>query len=418
MLTLTQSTWALNQAAALHQLNAFVDQGGAGVLYAQLRNSDLGTGKHQHVSRLSPYLSCRLLLETQVLRTVLKKESPITAEKFIQEICWRTYWKGWLQHNPKVWDRYCADLEELQKLAPVLQKKLSQARAGTTGLECFDVWVLELTSTGYLHNHARMWFASIWIFTLKLPWQLGAQFFMQHLIDADAASNTLSWRWVAGLHTVGKHYVAKADNIARYTNGRFNPHGLLNENAVALTEQNQFGNDQLKSVRHLQSPIPFHKQASVQSGVLILHGADLSPEHELGIEQLDAVFWIKSLDPTSDGSSNSLVANFAQDVMADTLQRLRAQYHLREDQIVAVDSPSTLVATVLQYPQYLSAIMFTAVMPIGLLRDQLEPSLQALKAKGHDVRQLTRQWDDIAWPHAQRGYFAFKARIPQLLGTL
>ena len=50
-----------------------------------------------------------------------------------------------------------------------------------------------------MHNHVRMWFASIWIFTLNLPWQLGADFFMQHLLDGDPASNTLSWRWVAGI---------------------------------------------------------------------------------------------------------------------------------------------------------------------------------------------------------------------------
>ena len=43
-----------------------------------------------------------------------------------------------------------------------------------------------------------MWFASIWIFTLKLPWQKGAEFFLRELYDGDAASNTLSWRWVAG----------------------------------------------------------------------------------------------------------------------------------------------------------------------------------------------------------------------------
>ena len=94
---------------------------------------------------------------------------------------------------------------------------------GETGIECFDAWSAELCETGYLHNHARMWFASIWIFTLKLPWRLGADFFYRHLLDGDAASNTLSWRWVAGLHTRGKPYAARADNIATYSGGRFTP---------------------------------------------------------------------------------------------------------------------------------------------------------------------------------------------------
>ena len=85
----------------------------------------------------------------------------------------------------------------------------------------------ELRTEGWLHNHTRMWFASIWIFTLRLPWPLGAALFEHHLKDADAASNTLSWRWVAGIQTPGKHYLARAENIARYTNGRFDPRGDL-----------------------------------------------------------------------------------------------------------------------------------------------------------------------------------------------
>ena len=63
-----------------------------------------------------------------------------------------------------------------------------------------------------------MWFASIWIFTLGLPWQKGAEFFMKHLLDGDAASNTLSWRWVGGLQTKGKHYLAQSWNISKFLN--------------------------------------------------------------------------------------------------------------------------------------------------------------------------------------------------------
>lgn len=81
-----------------------------------------------------------------------------------------------------------------------------------------------------------MWFASVWIFTLGLPWQLGADFFYRHLVDADPASNTLSWRWVAGLHTTGKHCLARAENIDRNTNGRFKPYGALNERAKPLVD--------------------------------------------------------------------------------------------------------------------------------------------------------------------------------------
>ena len=86
-----------------------------------------------------------------------------------------------------------------------------------TEIECFNDWVKELKNFNYLHNHTRMLFASIWIFTLKLPWQKGAEFFMKNLFDGDAASNTLSWRWVAGIQTKGKNYLAKSWNISKFT---------------------------------------------------------------------------------------------------------------------------------------------------------------------------------------------------------
>ena len=88
----------------------------------------------------------------------------------------------------------------------------------------------ELKETNYLHNHARMWFASIWIFTLDLPWELGAEFFLKHLYDGDSASNTLGWRWVAGIQTPGKHYLASEWNIKKFTNNRYEKI-KLNENA-------------------------------------------------------------------------------------------------------------------------------------------------------------------------------------------
>ena len=74
-----------------------------------------------------------------------------------------------------------------------------------------------------------MWFASIWIHTLELQWELGADFFLKHLLDGDPASNTLSWRWVAGIHTKGKMYLADENNIKKFTLDRFKPQNKLNQ---------------------------------------------------------------------------------------------------------------------------------------------------------------------------------------------
>ena len=107
------------------------------------------------------------------------------------------------------------------------KKRFQRAIEATSGIECFDDWVKELIKYGYLHNHSRMWFASIWVHTLNLPWELGANFFLTHLLDADPASNTLSWRWVAGLHTEGKVYLANEDNIKKFTKERYTKKNIL-----------------------------------------------------------------------------------------------------------------------------------------------------------------------------------------------
>jgi deoxyribodipyrimidine photo-lyase len=246
---MTSLLFFANRAEALRRLTTFLPV--AGRAYAAGRNTDLGPNGQNHVSQLSPYLRHRIMTEKEVVAAVLSQHSIAAAEKYVQEVLWRTYWKGWLEMRPEVWHRFCAERDwALQTSSD--DTAIIAAENGLTGIEGFDDWARELVETGYLHNHARMWFASIWIFTLRLPWVLGADFFLRHLIDADPASNTLSWRWVAGLQTTGKTYLATADNIARYTNGRFAPQGLA-KSAVALTEA-PIGSPQL--IREPQSYDP------------------------------------------------------------------------------------------------------------------------------------------------------------------
>jgi hypothetical protein len=89
-------------------------------------------------------------------------------------------------------------------------------REGKSGCAPMDAFARELVGTGYMHNHARMWWASFWTHRAGLPWREGARFFLDHLLDADAASNTLSWRWVAGLQTAGKTYLVRRSNLETY----------------------------------------------------------------------------------------------------------------------------------------------------------------------------------------------------------
>ena len=265
-----QSPFVATREDALRRLEEFLPR--AGTLYARDRNTDRGPADRSNVSLLSPYLRHRLIGEDEVVRAVLRRHHIGGAAKFVEEICWRTYWKGWLEQRPAVWQQYLDTLARDQAVLAEdggMARRYEAAVTGRTGMACFDAWAGELTTQGYLHNHARMWFASIWIFTLNLPWALGADHFYRHLIDGDPASNTLSWRWVAGLHTEGKPYVARAANIAEFTGGRFNPEGQLNESPEPLSGE------------VAPAPTRLRPLLSVPPGaniVLLLGEDDLSPE--------------------------------------------------------------------------------------------------------------------------------------------
>ena len=222
---------------ALSKLDHFIENEIAN--YNFKRNFDLGPKERENVSCLSPYITHRLINEYETVKIVLKKYPYQKVEKYIQEVFWRVYWKGWLELRPKVWTDFVEDLKIIED-----DEKLDQAKNGETEIECFNDWVKELKEFNYLHNHTRMWFASIWIFTLKLPWQKGAEFFLKHLYDGDAASNTLGWRWVAGIQTKGKNYVAQSWNIEKFTNNRYQKI-KLNDNAVPLVDRREYNINQI-----------------------------------------------------------------------------------------------------------------------------------------------------------------------------
>ena len=225
-----------SRAKALNQLDNFVENNLAE--YSRLRNFDFGPEKRSNVSCLSPYITHGIINEKEVIQKSLNKFSFSKNEKFIQEVLWRTYWKGWLELRPNVWTDYLVELNQIKNEFQNNEDYLS-AIDGKTNIDCFNEWVRELKENNYLHNHTRMWFASIWIFTLRLPWQKGAEFFMKHLFDGDAASNTLSWRWVAGIQTKGKNYIAHAWNISKFTKKRYQS-VTLNENAVPLIDRREY----------------------------------------------------------------------------------------------------------------------------------------------------------------------------------
>ena len=388
-------TFLPSRAKALDRLAEFVPA--AGRLYAAGRNTDAGPDRPGAISRLSPYLRHRLITEHEVVAQVLARHNLDAAETFIQEVLWRTYWKGWLEMRPSVWRRFAEDRDR-QRDAFRDARALADAQSGRTGVEGFDHWARELVETGYLHNHARMWFASIWIFTLHLPWTLGADFFLRHLLDADAASNTLSWRWVAGLQTVGKTYLATSDNIARYTNGRFAPAGLARE-AIALTEA------PVEPARSLGEP-PRHDPA--QASLLLVTPEDMHPESAFdGASGFHSMLVACDADLLWGDGSRRFVAAAA----VETAERAAAHYACPANMIERLDAESLITAA---HAAGVRRIV-TPYAPVGPVADQLARLAPMLAREGVTLAQVRRDWDSAFWPHAKKGFFAFKERIPALL---
>ena len=382
--------------------------------YASARNFD--RPGHAGVSRLSPFLSRRMLTEEEVCRAVLDRYPYARAEKFVQEVCWRTYWKGWLQQRPSVWTDYRSALAELthkserkgfdgdREVSPGLPAEgLARACAGRTGIECFDYWANELVGTNYLHNHARMWFASIWIFTLGLPWELGADFFFRHLLDADPASNTLGWRWVAGLQTAGKHYVARAGNIARYTEGRFDPAGQLNENAEPPTEVPPH------PAPRLDLPPPETPAPDPDGAGLLLLGDDLSPEtgplRDLPFRAV-AAGWDASLE-TEYGFAAPVV-DFSRKAIEEALDRSAAHYRAKPTLLDSSDWAGSALAWADREGLRQLFVGFPAVGPWS---DRME-HLCEIASHQLTVIPVVRQWDRNLWPHAKAGFFRFRKHLP------
>jgi len=87
-------------------------------------------------------------------------------------------------------------------------------------LPCMDAFVDDLLTTGYVHNHARMWLASYVVHHLKIDWREAADWFEAHLLDGYVASNHLSWQWVASTFSSKPYYFNK-ENLARYTGEKY-----------------------------------------------------------------------------------------------------------------------------------------------------------------------------------------------------
>ena len=354
------------------------------VNYSKLRNFDYGPDKRSNVSCLSPYVTHGVISEVELIKKSLNKYSFAKNEKFIQEIMWRTFWKGWMELRPDVWTDYLSELNQIRDKYKNDQD-YKKAVEGRTEIQCFNEWVRELKENNYLHNHARMWFASIWIFTLELPWQLGAEFFMQHLFDGDPASNTLGWRWVAGIQTQGKNYLASEWNIKKFTDNRFK-NIKLKENA---------------SPKKVEKFYPILKKDFINPDIeegknLLVFENSLSLElSELINNKFNKIKLITNQNQNRQIKLSEKTMNFKTQLFEDQKKRLKDKS--LECEILDISKIEDIADSYLLYPT------------VGETLDYIESK------KFSEVKFLYRELDQFSWQYCNKGFFNFKNYIPKII---
>jgi hypothetical protein len=372
-----------SRAKALNKLNYFVENNLSE--YSRLRNFDFGPENRSNISCLSPYITHGIINEKEVIAKSLSKFSISKIEKFIQEVLWRTYWKGWLELRPNVWSDYLIELNKIKKDYKNNQNYIN-AVEGKTNIECFNAWINELKENNYLHNHTRMWFASIWIFTLELPWQLGAEFFMQHLYDGDAASNTLGWRWVAGVQTQGKHYLASEWNIKKFTNNRFE-NIKLNENALPKVSE--------KTYSIIKQD--FNNPQNIKDKNLFIFENNLSFEiTDFQNNKLKKIYLISNKNENRSIKLSEKVVKFKSLLIEDQEQRLKAKSI--DCEVMDISEIKKIENCYALYPS------------IG-------ENLDYLNLNNIKIDFLYRKLDQYSWQHCNKGFFNFKNYIPKIIST-
>ena len=371
-----------SRAKAVDKLNNFVENNL--IDYSKLRNFDFGPSNRSNISCLSPYIAHGVINELEVIDKSLKKFSFSKNEKFIQEVLWRTYWKGWLELRPNVWSDYLIELDNVRNQFKNNQNYLD-AIEGKTDIDCFNQWVVELKENNYLHNHTRMWFASIWIFTLELPWQLGAEFFMQHLYDGDAASNTLGWRWVAGVQTQGKHYLASEWNINKFTNNRFQ-NIKLNENATPIFSDKNYS---VNKKDFLNSEILEDQTLLIFENNMTFEFSDFK-EHKF-----------KKILLVLNNTNRAIklsekVLKFKADLLRD--QKIRLEEKSVNCEIINISDLKNIAENI-----------YALYPTVGENFDFIQNN------NLNNIKLLYRKLDQFSWQYCNKGFFNFKNYIPKII---
>jgi deoxyribodipyrimidine photo-lyase len=399
--------FASNRKDALAQLDAFIPSAGR---YASARNHVVPG--HTNVSGLSPAIRHRLILESECAAAPLRRHAASTVEKFTQEVYWRRYWKSWLSLRPQVWTEYLAQLAAIQNdpRSAAIRARAARCEAAEGPIAIMNHFARELVETGYLHNHARMWFAGWWIHLERLPWQLGADFFLRHLLDGDPASNTLSWRWVAGLQTPGKTYLPRRGNLEKY----LPPEVLaVHHKGLELLEQPQAFILPAEAPAIITRPsLPSTPPLREGRVGIWIHEEDLlieqSPLAALRPSAIlatgDTATWARFRYPEPKTA-------WLENALTDAAERAGAAFGV-EARLRAGDS---VTDTLVRWASEHHLQQVAAMRPeVGPLHDQLHDLQSALAKAGIDLVLFDRPEDLALRPLASGGFFGFWEKMRKL----
>jgi hypothetical protein len=232
-----------------------------------------------------------------------------------------------------------------------------------------------------------MWFASIWVFTLELPWQLGAEFFMQNLYDGDAASNTLGWRWVAGIQTQSKHYLASEWNIKKFTNNRFQ-NIELNENAPPKISE--------KSYPLIKRE--FNNPQNIEEKNLLIFENHLSFEiTDFKENKFEKIYIVSNKNENRSIKLSEKLVKFKSLLMEDQKQRIKNK---------SIDCEVIDINEIQNIENYYA--LYPAV----------GENLDYLNSNNIKMNFLYRNLDQLAWQYCNKGFFNFKNYIPKIISSL
>jgi|AntRauTorckE6833_2_1112554.scaffolds.fasta_scaffold01222_7 deoxyribodipyrimidine photo-lyase len=237
-------------------------------MFVEERLENYATGRdmpaEKSTSELSAYLRFGNISPRQIWHYVHNKASGKAMHKFLSEVGWREFSYNLLYHFPELGKvNYQPKFNAFPwRQKADYQEDLKHWQQGKTGYPLVDAGMRQLNQSGYMHNRIRMVVGSFLTKNLLIPWQEGEAYFWEHLYDADPASNTASWQWIAGSGADAAPYFRVFNPVLQ--SKKFDPEGAYIRSWV----------QELKGIDDAVIHAPWEKESDIQEKYKVVLGKD------------------------------------------------------------------------------------------------------------------------------------------------